>query len=80
MDNAQSILQKIKQLKSKIDGFNSIRASFDDLMTLIEIGNEENDESIIDETKNFQLNLLKAMKNLELKHYCPDLMIKITLF
>ena len=67
MDNAQSILQKIKQLKSKIDGFNSIRASFDDLMTLIEIGNEENDESIIDETKKLSAEFIESYEKLRIE-------------
>lgn len=51
MDKAQGILQKTKQLKNKIDGFNSLRGKFDDLMTLIEMGNEENDESVIPEVR-----------------------------
>lgn len=67
MDNAQSILQKIKQLKSKIDGFNSIRASFDDLMTLIEIGNEENDESIIDEAKKLSSEFIESYEKLRIE-------------
>jgi len=51
MDKAQSILQKTKQLKAKIEGFEKLNTDFEDILTLIEIGNEENDESVVNEVK-----------------------------
>ncbi len=51
MEKAQPVLQKTKQLKDKIEKFEKLNSDFDDIITLIEMGNEENDESIIDEVK-----------------------------
>ncbi|NLM48384.1 MAG: peptide chain release factor 2 [Epulopiscium sp.] len=49
MDEAQKILQEIKSLKSKIEKFEELYREYEDLITLIEIGLEEQDEGLISE-------------------------------
>lgn len=47
MEKAQGILQQTKQLKDKIEGYNSLVSQYEDLMTIIEMGNEEDDASMV---------------------------------
>lgn len=49
MENAQKILQKIKMLKNKVEGIQELSSLHEDLATLIEIGLEEQDESLVEE-------------------------------
>ena len=62
MENSQKILQKIKTLKTKIDNFEDISSQWEDLLTLSDIGLEEQDESIIPEVGE---GLEKVKKRLE---------------
>ncbi len=66
MNKAQEILQRTKQLKSKIEGFDSLKAKYDDLMTLIEMGIEENDESILEEVLPLKDEFLQNYENLKI--------------
>jgi len=49
MENSQKILQRTKMLKSKIERFEDITSQWEDLLTLSELGMEEQDESVIPE-------------------------------
>jgi len=49
MENSQKILKQMKELKNKVEGFRSLEAEYEDLTTLIELGLEENDDSIYKE-------------------------------
>ncbi len=49
LDNSQKVLQKIKQLKNKIDGYAKLASKLDDLSTLCQMAIEENDESLLPE-------------------------------
>ncbi len=49
IENSQKVTQKISKYKNKVLIFETISTEFDDAMTLIELANEENDESLIDE-------------------------------
>ncbi|PYG86919.1 peptide chain release factor 2 [Ruminiclostridium sufflavum DSM 19573] len=49
MEKSQRILQKIKTLKSKLDNFEAISTQWEDLITLSDLGLEEQDESVIPE-------------------------------
>ncbi len=66
MEKAQSVLQKTKQLKSKIEGFEKLNTDFDDIMTLIEMGNEENDESVIPEVKQLSADFIERYEELRI--------------
>ena len=46
---SQKILQRISQLKSRVADYNALKQEYDDVHTLIELANEEEDESLLDE-------------------------------
>lgn len=66
MEKAQVTLQKTKQLKSKIEGFEKLSSDFDDIMTLIEMGNEEDDESVIPEVKQLSDDFIERYEELRI--------------
>jgi peptide chain release factor 2 len=49
MENSQKVLQEIKQLKDKVARFNKLQGDWEDLSTLIELAQIEEDESLIPE-------------------------------
>ncbi|MDR1217050.1 MAG: peptide chain release factor 2 [Oscillospiraceae bacterium] len=49
LGNSQRVLQKIKKLKSKLDGFGKLSARWDDLFTLCQIAQEEGDAGLLPE-------------------------------
>ncbi|MBQ8960404.1 MAG: peptide chain release factor 2 [Ruminococcus sp.] len=51
LENSQKVLQESKALERKIDKFNKLNNSLEDLITLIELSIEEEDESSVDEIK-----------------------------
>lgn len=51
MENSQKVLQKTKQLKDKVARYDDLRNSWEDTLTLIELADEENDESMLSEVK-----------------------------
>lgn len=62
MEKSQKILQRTSNLKTKVEEFEKLKASYDDTMTLIELGNEEEDLSLLNEAK---AELEEVKKNLE---------------
>lgn len=51
MENSQKVLQKTKQLKDKVQNYENLRTQWEDTLTLIELADEENDESMLGEIK-----------------------------
>jgi len=49
MENSQKVLKRIKQLKAKCETFNKLKARHDDLVTLCEMGLEEEDATLLPE-------------------------------
>ncbi len=49
LENSQKILQKTSQLKAKIEKYNSLYSLFEDTLTLIELADEEEDLSLLEE-------------------------------
>ena len=49
LEKAQKVQQRISQLKSKLEGQERRRNEWSDLMTLCEMGNEEEDDSLLPE-------------------------------
>lgn len=47
MENSQKVLQKTKQLKDKIEAFENLKSKWEDTLVLIDLANEENDESML---------------------------------
>ena len=50
-DNSTKVLQRTGQLKNKLEGYQKLCRDYDDIMTTLEIGNEENDDSLYEEAK-----------------------------
>lgn len=51
MENSQKVLQRTKQLKDKVERYNSLRSAWEDALVLIDLADEENDESMLGEVK-----------------------------
>ena len=49
--NSQKVLQRTAALKNKIKAYDDLSGNFDDTLTLIELANEEEDESLFDECR-----------------------------
>ncbi len=62
MESGQKVLQKIKQLKDKVSRFEELKNLREDTLLLIDMANEENDESMLPEIKEA---VEKINKNLE---------------
>ncbi len=65
MENSQKVLQLTKQLKNKAERFYAIESKREDLITLAELGDEEEDLSVLPEVKQGYKELehdLEAMK------------------
>ena len=46
---SQKILQRISQLKNRVAEYRALRGDYEDVLTLIELANEEEDESLLEE-------------------------------
>ena len=51
MSHSQKILQRTSTLKNKVSKYNALKQKFDDIQTLIELGNEAEDISILEEAQ-----------------------------
>ena len=52
LENSQKVLQRTKTLEKKIEKYNKLNESLEDLITLIELSIEEEDDSSIDEIRS----------------------------
>ena len=66
MDKAGKILQKIKLLKNKVQGFNDIKNQWEDVSTLVELGIEENDDTVLGEVQTGYCELQEKIDNMKL--------------
>lgn len=66
MESSQKTMQKIGALKAKIASYDSLKNDFDDAMVMIELANEEEDESLIDECTSSVDDIEKRIESLTL--------------
>lgn len=66
MDKAQGVLQQTKLLKNKIDGFSALESDYEDMLTLAQMGNEEDDESLVPEVKQMRENFIESYEHLRI--------------
>lgn len=52
MENSQKILQKTSVLKNKVNNYDNLVSNYEDTLALIELGNEEEDISILEEAQS----------------------------
>ena len=58
MEKSQVILQRTSALKGKVEGYNSLVSKYEDAMALIELANEDEDLSLLEEAEN-EVNAIK---------------------
>ncbi len=65
LENSQNVLQKISKLKNKLASYDKLKTLYDDIDVLIEIGNEEEDTTLLEEIEgslNSFINDLSSIK------------------
>ena len=67
MENSQKVLQLTKQLKNKAERFYSLESKREDLITLAELGDEEEDLSVLPEIKQGYSELEKDLEAMKLE-------------
>lgn len=51
MEKSKKVLKQTSALKAKVEGYEGLVRQYEDINTLIEMGNEEEDEEIVAEVK-----------------------------
>ena len=67
MENSQKVLQKTKQLKDKIESYEELRTTREDALVMIELAEEENDASMVDDIKAAVKKLNDSIERLTLE-------------
>ena len=67
LEKAQKVQQRLSQLKSKLEGQEQRKSAWSDLMTLCEMGNEEEDESLLPELEEEYAALVQSMESARLQ-------------
>ena len=62
-ENSQKVLQQIKSLKNKVSKFEKLRYEYDDLITLIDLGIEEDDADVYAESKELSAAFIKNFES-----------------
>ncbi len=66
-DKAQNFMKELKNLKDTIDEFKHLKSRFEDVQTLIQMGYEENDESLIPEIEEALDLFINDLEELKLR-------------
>lgn len=66
LENSQKVLQKTGKLKNTVANYDGLCQSYDDLLVLIELGNEEGDLSLIEEIESGISDFEKGLAELRL--------------
>ena len=64
MQKSQKTLQQLKGLKNKVETYEGLVTKYEDILTLIEMGIEEEDESIYEEVKEMNDSFLEEYEQL----------------
>lgn len=67
IENSQKVLQKIKSLKNKVEGYEKLKAAWEDLRTLNELGMEAEDASVVPEVAEELTRLKDKLNSLRLE-------------
>ena len=67
MENSQKILQKTKQLKDKVERYEKLKTSWEDAIVLIDLANEENDETMLPDIKNTCTRISEDLEKMTLE-------------
>ncbi len=67
MENSQKVLQKTKQLKDKVERYETLKSGWEDALVLIDLANEENDESMLPEVKKTVEDIVSDLDKMTLE-------------
>ena len=67
MAASQQILQKTKQLKDKVASYENLYSSWEDALVMIELANEENDESMLGEISDAVKDIKETLDKMTLE-------------
>ena len=67
MEKSQKTMQKIKQLKDKVERYNRLVADWEDAKTLVALAIEEDDDSLFDEIKQACEDVEETLENMTLE-------------
>ena len=73
MDNSQKILQRTANLKAKVEKYEKLEARYEDALALIELGDEAEDESLIEEAQSELDGVRAEIDRQRLETFDPDL-------
>ena len=66
LEKSQKTLQQLKALKNKVGKFENLETTYEDILTLIEMGIEEQDESVYEEVKMMNDTFLTEFEQLRI--------------
>lgn len=66
LDHSQQVLSRTKQLKNRIEEYDALTTRYEDAITLIEIAQEENDESVLQEIEALSENFFAKLDEMKL--------------
>ena len=66
LENSQKVLRQTSKLKNKVSAYESLCGDFDDTMTLIEMADEEGDESLVPEVTEGVDRVLKTIEDMRM--------------
>ncbi len=66
VEKSQKVQKRLKNLKDKVENFNRLCASWDDMMTLCEMAIEENDDSMLPELQSEYAEFTEKMESTRL--------------
>jgi peptide chain release factor 2 len=71
-EKAQGYVKELKNLKDIIDGYHFLKGQYEDIETLIEMGYEENDDSLIPEIEEGLKKFIEDLEELRLNTLLSD--------
>lgn len=71
-EKSQAAMKELKSLKDSIEGFETLSQEYDDIETLIEMGYEESDASLIPEIEEMLQVFIDDLENLRIKTLLSD--------
>lgn len=66
LENSQKVLRQTSKLKNKVSSYENLCSDFDDTLTLIEMADEEGDESLISEVTEGVDRVLKTIEDMRM--------------
>ncbi len=67
LENSQKVLQTLKNKKTKIENFNSLNSMYEDIEAILELANDEEDESLAVEALDIEKKLTEELENLRIE-------------